>query len=497
MKVFIKTISMLAMAAMTIAACQEKEGEEYNPDITFSRTGEVTLEASIENATVTKASMVGTGEARWLAEDKIAVICDDNSSVVFNIDGSGQTRKAFFKGEIPAGKTMGNHAWYPATAEIENGKVQYELPATVANGAGGECGLMVAEIKDSEKIEFKQAVSYLNVSVNDIDVAQTKALKLIADKPIAGTFPVDLAQVIENGIVSTDQSKEIEISLAGVTDKLSFTIAVPSGEYRTLSVVGYDKKGEEVTRGELLAAPATLARAEYTSLSVALPEVEVNVDDVPEELTIALPMTADALPEGFPTTLETSGTGDETSYTFTIGENDYVFSFDPDAAGQNQVADKSASKPGYYFTESVIGGDEGSTPYAGKETCYYVMGATYGYVKFPAIPGMRLQSVSASIVTDRNSGKNPVKGVVIRQNPETNKVASDAFFSDIDASAPISLSGEQNTDNPNANWKGTDHTWTFPEGENGTKANTSYCIQSRNGQLWLAKLELKYVRVTE
>lgn len=50
-----------AAAAMLAAGCDDSE-QAYNPDIQFSRTGDVTLIASIENCT-TRASLVNTGEA--------------------------------------------------------------------------------------------------------------------------------------------------------------------------------------------------------------------------------------------------------------------------------------------------------------------------------------------------------------------------------------------------------------------------------------------------
>ena len=78
-----------AAAAMFAAGCDDSE-QEYNPDIKFSRTGDVTLIASIENCT-TRASLVNTGEARWQREDAVSVVCTDGSAVTFALDGTGET----------------------------------------------------------------------------------------------------------------------------------------------------------------------------------------------------------------------------------------------------------------------------------------------------------------------------------------------------------------------------------------------------------------------
>ena len=69
-----------AAAAMLAAGCDDSE-QAYNPDIQFSRTGDVTLIASIENCT-TRASLVNTGEARWQREDAVSVVCTDGSAAV-------------------------------------------------------------------------------------------------------------------------------------------------------------------------------------------------------------------------------------------------------------------------------------------------------------------------------------------------------------------------------------------------------------------------------
>ncbi len=230
--------------------------------------------------------------------------------------------------------------------------------------------------------------------------------------------------------------------------------------------------------------PLTIARNKVVNLgniSIMNADKEEEEEIPANALVLDLPMTADALPSDFPTSLETSGIGDEKSFGFTVGGKTYAFAFDSDAAGQNQTSTQTeAAKPGYYFN---------------TDKNLFVLGSTYGYIKFPAVENMRLYSVSVSVVNDTETGANPVKACQIFKNHCTAKVGDAEFLSDIDGSTPIFLAAVQNTGDGKVNpdWKGSDHTWKFPAGENGTAANTSYCFQSRNGQVWLAKLKLVYV----
>ncbi len=478
MKTLYRTISILALAATAFAGCQEKEAEF--PGIKFSRTGEVSLIASIENADVTKASLVGTGEARWLREDRISVLCDDNSSVEFALDGTGETRKAFFKGEIPSGRTMGNYAWYPHTVAVENGKLQYELPSVVNPGNSAGCALMVAEIKDSYNIEFKQSLAYLNLSISNIG-SNVATVELRADNCISGLFSLNPAEILENGVAGTGQSNKVQIALKDDIN-ISLFLPIPAGEYKTFTAVGLDSKGREITKAELLNSTMNIKRGEYRNMEVKLPDAEAPVFDSP--VTLELPMDAAQLPNGFPTSVATSGIGEEKSWFFTIDGYKYTFAFDSDAAGQNQVSTQSdKTKPGYYFDST---------------NKLFVLGSTYGYIRFPALKGVRLEKVIVSVVNGSSSTTpNPVKSCIITKEPCTLKVGNDAFLSDIDSSGPVYISKDKNsTSATDASWNGPDHTWTFPEGENGTAENTSYCFQSRNGQVQLAKLILHYVPVT-
>ena len=130
-----------APALLLGAGCSDSDSG-YDPGIEFSKTGEVTLIASIRNCT-TRASLVNTGEARWLAGDALSVVCTDGSAVTFTLDGTGGTRRAFFKGTIPDGREMGPYALYPTTTSISGSDVRVTLPAEkVMSGEGVASRLM-------------------------------------------------------------------------------------------------------------------------------------------------------------------------------------------------------------------------------------------------------------------------------------------------------------------------------------------------------------------
>ncbi len=282
MKYITRNLAALAVLTFGFAGCQEETPDYMN--IQFTRTGEVTLEAGMENASLsTKVSLDGMGEARWLRDDRIAVICDDKSSVELALDGTGDTRRAFFKGEIPEGRTMGDYAWYPSTMiPDENGLVNYELPDEIdINDNSGVCALMVAKISNSHKIEFKQAMAYLDITVTKLS-ADISSIEFEADRCIAGTFPVDLSKVIEEGLNAENLSKKIKITgLAAGATSLSLVLPVPPGEYGSFTMVTTNTTGD-VSRTELLEANMTLSRGEYRNVSCDLASFELALKNTIE-----------------------------------------------------------------------------------------------------------------------------------------------------------------------------------------------------------------------
>ncbi len=357
------------------------------------------------------------------------------------------------------------------------------------NSFGGSSNMAVAKVVDNNG-------SYSAVLQNVCGLVKFT----LGEKPASVTFKGNGGEVIAGGrirvcfnedgtpfwkTVSSDGARQITMTandnIWSATNEF-YLCVLPQTLENGFALEVETADGETYTKTGANALTITRNKVvDLGNISKANADVEEEEDIPANALVVDLPMTADALPSDFPTSLETSGIGGEKSFGFTVGGKTYAFAFDSDAAGQNQTSTQTeAAKPGYYFN---------------ADKNLFVLGSTYGYIKFPAVENMRLYSVSVSVVNDTETGANPVKACQIFKNHCTAKVSDAEFLSDIDGSTPIYLAAVQNTGDGKANpdWKGPDYTWKFPAGENGTAANTSYCFQSRNGQVWLAKLKLVYV----
>ncbi len=235
----------------------------------------------------------------------------------------------------------------------------------------------------------------------------------------------------------------------------------------------------------------TYTRVGKSALSVTRNEV-VDLGKISKEdantLVLDLPMTSEALPSDFPVAIGASKIGPK-SYDFTINGETYSFEFN---------ADGRKTEDGTPTNNSATAGKTGFA-YNTKYN-YYSLGYTYGYIKFPAIDGMRLFSVSVFVANATKSiydstnetiaETNPVKQCTIRETP-SGKVDSGKMVSDIDDSKAVHLAQENNS-SPDKNWIGPNYVWTFAD-DNSTKSGTSYYFQSRNGSVKLGKLQLIYV----
>ena len=108
--------------ALAVGCGQDDGISEFQPDT--NKTGNVTILASIENAD-SRASVVATGEARWQRNDAIKVVCQDGETAVFNLDGTGETRRGLFTGTLEEGKAVGQYALYPTTSNISPVKYRF------------------------------------------------------------------------------------------------------------------------------------------------------------------------------------------------------------------------------------------------------------------------------------------------------------------------------------------------------------------------------------
>lgn len=275
----------LAAVTMLAAGCDDSDAE-YDPGIAFSRTGDVALVASMENCT-TRASLVNTGEARWLRDDAIGVVCTDGSVVELKLDGTGDTRRAIFAGTIPAGREMGDYALHPASATLTDGVLAVELPGEVTPAAAGSCSVMAAQIGDTYHIAFRQLMSYVTLQVGNVST-DAATIVLTADKSLSGAYAAPIAEAIETGLAARDGSEALTIVLPEKREAtVSATFAIPVGEYASLVATSYDAAGKKLAEAECLTAAIRAERAGMRSLAVTLPKVSTKKPPIEGTILVA------------------------------------------------------------------------------------------------------------------------------------------------------------------------------------------------------------------
>ena len=258
---------MLAM----YAGCTKGESvSEFQPDT--NKTGKVTLLASIENAD-SRASLVATGETRWQPNDAIKVICDDSSTAVFNIDGTGETRRALFTSTLE-GKSVGEYALYPSSVEIVGDNISIELPAQITPSPTGTCAFMAGVIDEKNEVLFKQLTAYATVQINKL-APETASIVFTSDKNLSGLHSVTLPEGLETGTAATTGDNSVVITFAGdAPTMINAFFALPVGEYAHLTATAYNAEGKklnEVVLGTLISAARGLLLDYQIEMPVVVP----------------------------------------------------------------------------------------------------------------------------------------------------------------------------------------------------------------------------------
>lgn len=271
MKKIWKYLSFCLPIMALAVGCTEAEGiSEFQPDT--NKTGNVTLLASIENAD-SRASLVATGEARWQANDAIKVICDDGSAAVFNIDGTGETRRALFTGTLE-GKSVGEYALYPTSAELTNNNLSVELPAQITPSPTGTCAFMVGVINEKNEVLFKQLTAYATVQINKL-APETASIVFTSDKNLSGPHSVTLPEGMESGAAATAGDKSVVMTFAEAAPSMvNAFFALPVGDYAHLTATAYNaagKKLNEIVLGSLIAASRGLLLDYQIEMPAAVP----------------------------------------------------------------------------------------------------------------------------------------------------------------------------------------------------------------------------------
>lgn len=269
MKLKYNIFLMLAVAAM--ASCSDNE-EVYDPGLKFSRTGDVRFVASIENCGSTRASLINTGEARWLSDDAIGLVCTDGSVVTLPLDGTGETRKAIFSGTIPAGKTLGDYAVHPANVSVNGNNLSINLPSEITPNSFGSCSLMIAPINNSPEIAFQQLMTYITLQVTEVN-SETSKLVLSSEKSLSGNYTVDFEEGLANGLRAKEGSETLTINLPARKDAtISTTFAIPTGEYRSLKIEAYNADNNLLSDAEILTTTFNAQPGALRVLEVEMPK---------------------------------------------------------------------------------------------------------------------------------------------------------------------------------------------------------------------------------
>ena len=268
MKKILKYISYCLPVLALAVGCTKADGiSEFQP--ATNKSGNVTLLASIENAD-SRAQVVATGEARWLRNDAIAVVCDDGSVEKFNLDGTGDTRRALFTGVVE-GKSVGEYALYPANATYSNGTLTATLPETTPIAATGSCSVMAGVINEKNEVEFKQLTAYVALQLSKVS-DKAKTIVISSDKSLSGEFSINLPGAFETGIMAIDGDNTITIDLGGsAPSTVNAFFPIPVGDYSYLKATAYSEAGISLGEVSLSSGNMSASRGLLLSYNLEMP----------------------------------------------------------------------------------------------------------------------------------------------------------------------------------------------------------------------------------
>ena len=273
-----KKIIFALAAALLAVACTNKE-EEFAPDTTLYRSGTVNLCASIEDLT-TRMVIDLAGHGLWSEGDKIAVACSDGSFVEFVLNGTGDTKRAIFTGNIPEGKTLGTVAVWPASAVValEGETLTLKTPVEYSTDDIAYNGVMVANVADSWEIKFNHVMARPTFKLSNYP-SSAAYLTLSADgKSLGGRLSMDITST--EGLVAAKGSQELKVATPSPATTLSFTVNMPVYEYEAITVKLFDEQDNQLLEQVINPSKVNLPRAINTSLTAALEALPVKYEPV-------------------------------------------------------------------------------------------------------------------------------------------------------------------------------------------------------------------------
>lgn len=263
--------------ALAVGCTQDDGISEFQPDT--NKTGNVTILASIENAD-SRASVVATGETRWQPNDAIKVVCNDGSTAVFNIDGTGETRRALFTGTLE-GKSVGQYALYPTSVEMSGDNISVELPSEITPSPTGTCAFMAGVINEKNEVEFKQLTAYVTVQINKL-APETASIVFTSDKNLSGLHSVALPDGMVTGAAASNGDKTVTVTFTEAAPTMvNVFFALPIGDHAHLTATAYNAEGKklnEVVLGTLIAASRGLLLDYQIELPVMVPSKPAPIE---------------------------------------------------------------------------------------------------------------------------------------------------------------------------------------------------------------------------
>lgn len=356
-----KKYILLLFVLVAVFSCKKYAWESYQPDTTLHRTGEVSLLATFENLQ-SKLTMDDGGHGLWSPGDEIAVALSDGQFVNFTLDGTGDTRRAIFKGTIPEGNTLGGVAVYPASAvqDLDGDRMTLSLPQALSDASYP--GILIGTIGETWEVSFKQALSFLRLTLNNLPPEATRA-KFTANAPLSGLFVAPVQDILSRGLSFADgqSSAPLECTIAEESPYLYVLLPLPSDSYEAIDVTLYDKNNKQLLIQTLSDYAITLSRAELRRMTVELNDVEAP----PCRIHIG----SDRIEMRATSTGVYAGTYEvpaETSFTIEFDGVPYGFASHSGAGGLGLISDGASALPALrikqegkskktYYVERAIG----------------------------------------------------------------------------------------------------------------------------------------------
>ena len=275
-----KKIFYIFLTLIIVAACNKETG--YMPDTTLYTEGTVNLCASIEEI-MTRIVVDQSGRGLWTEGDKIAVACDDGSFVEFELNGTGETKRAIFTGEIPAGRTLGKIAVWPANAvvSLDGDELTLKTPTEYSSDNIAFDGIMVADISDSWEITFRHVMARPIIKIVGLP-SYTSYITIEAEGySLGGRVTMNLAD--KDGVKAVRGSRSLTISLVEAGTSLELPLNFPVADYTKLTATLYDENDKLIHTQQINDMTLSLSRATTTYVTSKLIGVLERYDPVDVE----------------------------------------------------------------------------------------------------------------------------------------------------------------------------------------------------------------------